>query len=262
MWRTCRACVLLAACVAAAATGQPLSAAPPEVPKSLRAKPGQMVRIVVKADAELGYATNFEEGDAFFEELGVKAKGERRFVFQAADDDAANKSDRVFVVTFWTGGERVGRAVTITVPAKRAAEPDVAPTPKEKDKEKEKDKPSADAPIPHPGLRVMIVFDQKRAMQITEEQRAVVYGQDVRDWLRANCVKGADGKTAEARIWPADTDASGESKLWQDAFARAKAKMGANAFWIIVSDGVAGTEEVLPATPAATLALLNRYKGK
>lgn len=97
---------LLAAAVAAAA--------PPDVPKALTAKPGQLIRVTVKTDAEIGVLRNFTDEQAFFEELSAR-KGERRFVFQAPDD---SKPGTVFVVGWWTKDETEGAATTITVAGK------------------------------------------------------------------------------------------------------------------------------------------------
>ena len=82
-------------------------AAPPEVPAEVSARPGQLIRVVAKSDAEIGTLKNFKDDDAFFDEL-VSKPGQRRFVFQ---------SDKpgVYVIGFWSKGETEGAACTITV---------------------------------------------------------------------------------------------------------------------------------------------------
>lgn len=94
-------------------------AAPPVVPTTVTAKPGQLVRVVVKTDADIGVLRNFGDEQAFFEELAPK-KGERRFVFQAPDDA---KPGAVFVVGWWTKGETEGVSTTITVAGKAKPDP-------------------------------------------------------------------------------------------------------------------------------------------
>ncbi len=82
-------------------------AAPPEVPAELSARPGQLIRVVAKGEAEIGTLRNFKDDDAFFDELAPKP-GQRRFVFQ---------SDRpgTYVIGFWSKGETEGVTCTITV---------------------------------------------------------------------------------------------------------------------------------------------------
>ncbi len=112
------ALALAAATVAAAA-----SAAPPEVPPVVRVKPGQMVRVVVKADeGKLGHGRDFHDEEAFWGEL-VGPKGTRAFVFQAPPD-----SDRKsYTVVWWTVGEATGVPTVILVEGAV-----VAPPPKKK----------------------------------------------------------------------------------------------------------------------------------
>lgn len=102
------------------------------------------------------------------------------------------------------------------------------------------------APIPVAGLRVLVVYKQADVAGYTAGQKDIIYGKKVRDCLAANCVVGPDGKTIEARIWPDNVDASGESKLWQEAFARPRKSTP----WLLVSNGKTGTEE--PITPTMT----------
>jgi hypothetical protein len=103
-----------------------LRGAPPEVPARITAKPGQLVRVVVKADAgKLGTLRNFTDAEAFWGEL-VGPKGQRQFVFQAPTDGRRAS----YVVGWWTVGEADGATTTIEIEG--AAPPDVAPPPKKK----------------------------------------------------------------------------------------------------------------------------------
>lgn len=97
------------------------AAAPPQVPQTLTAKNGKLLRVVVKTDAEIGTAKNFGEEQAFWGEL-IAPKGERHFVFQGPTD---NETDLAFVVAWWTVGEKEGVTTTITVPAVKKPTPPV-----------------------------------------------------------------------------------------------------------------------------------------
>lgn len=124
----------LAWCVASAVA----TAAPPQVPQTLTAKSGKLLRVVVKTDAEIGTAKNFTEEQAFWGEL-IAPKGERHFVFQGPTD---NETDLAFVVAWWTVGEKEGVTTTITVPGVKK------PTPPVVDPVKPVDPPKPDKPVP------------------------------------------------------------------------------------------------------------------
>jgi hypothetical protein len=94
-------------------------AAPPDVPRDLKVKPGQLVRVTVKGDAVIGTLKNFTDEEAFFGEL-VSPKGSRQFVFQAPvaqyDKDGKPLPQRAtYVLGWWTKGEIEGSSTTITV---------------------------------------------------------------------------------------------------------------------------------------------------
>jgi hypothetical protein len=112
------------------------------------------------------------------------------------------------------------------------------------------------APIPADGLHVLIVYETEDIL--SGKQNSILYGKTIRDYLDSHCAKGPDGKTSQARIWDKDTDASGESKLWQDALKRPRQSIP----WIIVSNGKEGFEGPLPATVDETLTLLRKYGGQ
>ena len=107
------------------------SAAPPEVPKEVKARPGQLVRVVAKGDGEIGFTRSFADDDAFFDELAPKPK-EKRYVFQ---------SDKpgVYFLAFWTKGETEGSVCIITVGDGKPVVPPVVPPPI---------KPPVDPPVP------------------------------------------------------------------------------------------------------------------
>jgi hypothetical protein len=121
--------VLLSAVVA--------QAAPPQVPQTLTAKSGKLLRVVVKTDSEIGTAKNFTEEQAFWGEL-IAPKGERHFVFQGPTE---NETDLAFVVAWWTVGEKEGVTTTITVPGVKKPTPPVVDPVKP-------DPPKPDKPAP------------------------------------------------------------------------------------------------------------------
>lgn len=102
-----------------------LVAAPPDVPRDLKVKPGQLVRITVKGDAVLGTLKNFTDEEAFFGEL-VAPKGSRQFVFQAPADSKRT----TYVLGWWMKGEIEGSSTTITVEGGKGDTPPPVPDPK------------------------------------------------------------------------------------------------------------------------------------
>lgn len=103
-------------------------------------------------------------------------------------------------------------------------------------------------PIPGDGLHVLVVYDPDKLSAMTDDQRAILYGADVRTYLNS---KGTD----VWRIWKSTVDASNEAPLWKDAFSRKRDSLP----WIVVSNGKTGFEGPLPANVASTLTLLKTY---
>lgn len=118
--------------------------------------------------------------------------------------------------------------------------------------------PKVDPPIAGDGLKVLVVFAEDKQNQLPAGQQAVLYGKEMRDYLNNKCVAGPDGKTKEFRIWDKDTDATGESKQWQDAFKRNRA----NLPWLVISNGKTGFEGPLPKTVSETIELIKRFEVK
>lgn len=241
--------VLLA--VAAAAS----LAAPPEAPAVIKAKPGQLVRIPIKSDAEVCYLKNFGDSDAFFGEL-VSPKGYRHFVFQppSLEPDGSYKGKAQYVLGFWTKGEGEGVATTIEVDG-QGVKPVVPPKPV--DPVVPPGPPLADAPIKADGLHVLVVYDPKTLSSMSEEQKAALFSTDVRGYLNEKCPQRAENGYLGWNMWPDGADVSGATKLWQDAYARKRGSLP----WIIVSNGKTGAEQQAPQTKDAMLALLKQYGG-
>ncbi len=120
--------------------------------------------------------------------------------------------------------------------------------------------PTPPAPIPADGLHVLIVLESADLSKLTVAQATALTSQAVRAYLNDKCPAGPDGKTKEWRIWSKDTDASAESKLWQDAFAQTK---GQTLPAIVVSNPKQGGGFVgpLPADADALLTLLKKFGG-
>lgn len=117
--------------------------------------------------------------------------------------------------------------------------------------------PPTPPPIPTVGFRVLILYDSTKLAQMPAAQQNILFSRTFRDLLNSTCVAGTDGKTKEWRIWPVDTDASGESTVWQDALKRPHTSLP----WILLSDGKTGYEGPLPANITDATALVKKYSG-
>lgn len=117
--------------------------------------------------------------------------------------------------------------------------------------------PSADgAPIPVGGYRALFVFDSSNLAKLPAGQLEIFTSGPIREYLKATCVKGVDGKTPERRFFDQATDVSKEPQLWQDAMKLPRASVP----WLIVSNGKTGYSGPLPANVDATLTLLKKYE--
>ncbi len=118
--------------------------------------------------------------------------------------------------------------------------------------------PPEPAPIPDPGFRVLFIYEAGSLVDMPAEQRMILTGKKVRDFLNANCVMGPDNKTKEWRVWDKDVDTSAAPPLWQNAMKRPHASLP----WVLVSNGTSGFEGPLPATDDAFIALASKYLPK
>jgi hypothetical protein len=107
-------------------------AAPPDAPEHLKVKPGQLVRITVKADeGKLATAKNFTDSEAFWGEL-VGPKGQRQFVFQAPQVEYGKDGKPLpyraqYSLAWLTVGELDGVMTTITVEGGAGSPPPIVP---------------------------------------------------------------------------------------------------------------------------------------
>jgi hypothetical protein len=200
-------------------------AAPPEVPKEKAVKPGQLIRVIVKTDKEIGLARNFTDEQAFFEELAPK-KGERRYVFQCPDDA---KPGAAFVVSWWTAGELEGVCTTFTV-AGQPAPPVPPPVP-----------PTPPVPVTQGTWAVMIVNES------APDPKAVM----VTDGPTARQLKTA----GKCRLYGSVSDAEKLKAKNYDA-AMADAKVGPSCVLVFDDAGKVVTAFPLPATDADLAAKL------
>ena len=116
--------------------------------------------------------------------------------------------------------------------------------------------PTPPAPIADAGFRVLMVYDDTKAMP--QDQTDVLRSTTLRSYLNSKCAVGSDGKTKEWRIWDQSTNSSLDTPLWDAAFKRPRKSLP----WILISTGKTGFEGPLPATVDDTLALLKQYGGE
>lgn len=220
---------------------------PPVVPKEIKVKPSQLVRIPVKTDVEIGFTRNFTDDEAFFGEL-VSPKGTRQFVFQAQVDDKGNPLKSQYVIGWWVKGETEGVTTTLVAGTPTPivpVPPDVPPGP-----------PNPPIPPVDPLKTFRVIFIYESADTITPDVRAVVYGKAVEDWMNANCTGGKAGWRRRDKDAPGDTDPT-MSALW-NAVKPA----------VTVTPSVAiernGKVEIIniEATPAKMIETLTKYRGK
>lgn len=119
--------------------------------------------------------------------------------------------------------------------------------------------PTPPAPIPQSGFRVLVVYESAEINKLPASQVAALKSQNIRDYLDLRCVAGPDGKK-DWRTWDKDTNVSGASPMWQDAFAKVKASSGAYPK-ILISNGVTGFIGPYPINGVDTLELLKKYGG-
>lgn len=135
--------------------------------------------------------------------------------------------------------------------------PDPGPTPKPPDPVPPVPPEPFPAPIPDIGFRVLIVWDKKNELKMPKAQQDALYDKSIRDYLRTKCVVDKDNPNGSWKIWPSDSNVSGETSIWQGAWKRERKSLP----WILISDGKKGFEGPLPATAEETLNLLKKYGG-
>lgn len=212
-----------------------LFAAPPDVPRELKAEPGDIVEVVVKAPAgtEIGY--RLVGGKALFRELKTDTPGERVFWFNA-------KAGGTYSVVWWTKGETASTETAIAV-GKGPTPPDPPQPP---------DPPDPPKPPPDGPLRVIFVYESSAAM--TAAQQSVMFGAKVREYL--------DAKSKGWRRYDKDVDAANEKDAELKALWGAARGHVTAVPCVVVGRGSKVEILPLPATEDAALELFKKYEAK
>jgi hypothetical protein len=230
--------ILPAALLAMAAVA---TAAPPEVPAEVVAKAGSVTEVVVKVPkgTEIGY--RLTGGKAAFRELKGDFENERVFWL-------VPEADGPLSVVWWTKGETASSLTEINkgkVPVPPVPPP-VPPGPNPP--------PVPPAPDPLKSFRVILIYESGDTLPV--DQRAIIYGRVVEDYLNANCTGGKAGWRRRDKDAPGEADPT-MSALW-DSIKPA----------ITVTPCVAmernGKVEIvnLEASPAKMVEKLQAYRGK
>lgn len=118
--------------------------------------------------------------------------------------------------------------------------------------------PKPPEPGPGPGpkpvgpLAVLVVYEKDDLAKYSEGHKDILQGQEVRDWLEANCAKEADGKTKAYRIWDKDADGGKDRAPWAALMARPRTSLP----WVVIAQGAEPAYEgPLPAGPTEFIVL-------
>lgn len=114
--------------------------------------------------------------------------------------------------------------------------------------------PKPPEPQPVTSFRVFLIYES--ADNLTPDQRGIIYGKVVADWLDANCTNGNKGWRRRDKDAPGENDPS-MAPLW----AAIKPKITTTP---CVAIEVNGKVDILPldASPLAMLETLKKYRGK
>ena len=238
--------LLIVCCIAYLAEYNAAQAVPPKVPVALKLKVGDITSVEIQSEPgkETAWAAAFPPESVYLDEGKPARKDTVRLI-------VSPKVRGTYRVILWTVGERDYSTLIIDVngdgPNPPGPTPPIPPD------------PTPDTiPIPLDGFRVLIVYEQKDLAKLPKEQVSILTSQTIRQYFNLKCVKGADGKTPESRIWDKDTDVSADSEHWRKALARPRTGLP----WILISTGKTGYEGPLPANVDDTLKLLKKYGGE
>lgn len=174
---------------------------------------------------------------------------------------SSNKAGR-YMVTAWNAkgdtASKLSRCIVVVGdPGPGPVPPEPGPGPKPP--EPKPPEPPTPAPIDADGLHVLIIFETEDKVKLSAGQFDIIYGMEMRQWLKANCA--ADQQTNDKKAyWMLDKDEVNLPELdkkWRDAMKRPRQSVP----WIIVSNrSKGGYEGPLPADTAAAIKLLEKYK--
>lgn len=219
-----------------------------ELPSEIKGEPGGFVRVAAKTDGKVVQWLPLDAGLAVFP--GDLLRDSKTTVV------LAQRAGRYRLLAYTAVGDEPSQPVICTVVIGNAPAPGPGPGP-DPGPGPGPTPPPAPVPIPLDGLRVLILYESADLAKLPKEQVAAMNSAEVRSYLTSKCVKGADNKTSEWRIWDKDVDASAEPAHWQAALKRPRTAVP----WIIISTGKQGFEGPLPTTQADLLALLKRFGG-
>lgn len=124
-----------------------------------------------------------------------------------------------------------------------------------------------DPPMPAPvvgKLYVVIIRDGAHLTKLPSAQITAMSGVKIRDYCATHCLKGADGKTPEFRVYEPTTDVSAQSPGMQKAYKETLADMtkaGSTGPWLGVSNGTTGFTGPMPANDVDAIKKLSIYGG-
>ena len=110
--------------------------------------------------------------------------------------------------------------------------------------------PDGKAPFPANGLHVLLVYETKDATKLTADQREILFGAPMREFLKQTA--GPDA----FRIYDADLDTAADAEVWQRAMAVQRQSLP----WVAVSNGKTGASVPLTMTAAEFKALVQKHK--
>lgn len=209
-------------------------AAPPEAPKTVPARVGEVVSFSLKVPAgkKLGMHTPHPDSDLFIARLWSEDPAVYNFMAQP-------KKAGKFVIVWWTADETSGVNTVIDA----GGTPPVPPDPP--------------APTTVTSFRTFIVYEAGQTMSAT--QNSIIYGKDVEAALNQSMNGLAVDKTGWRRT---DKDADPSTMLsgFKDVWAAAKPKITAVPCIVFQVDSKI-TIEPLPPTIADTTAMIAKYRG-
>jgi hypothetical protein len=212
------------------------SAAPPDAPKSLTAPAGKVKEFVVKADGAKKFGKQLVGGNAAFRGFPGDAPGETVFWL-------IPEADGPLWILWVTEGETT---FGVTEVNKGVVPPPPAPPPKPVD-------PDVKPVDPLKSFRVIFIYESDD--NLTPDQRAVVYGKAVEDFLIANCTGGKSGFRRRDKDAPGEADAT-FAALW----AAVKPNVTVTPCVAIERNGKV-TILNLEAAPAKQIETLQKYRG-
>lgn len=107
--------------------------------------------------------------------------------------------------------------------------------------------PKPPIPVPNGGLQVLIIEDSAARFKLPKEQVGIFNSVPIKEYLRAKCLKTADG-TPDFRIIGHTQDLSKEQQYLRDAFKIWENNPQKTLPWIIVTTGTDGVSQPLPKT--------------